>query len=43
MKVENAVVTKARKAMEDEGVRMKFDNNAIQLDGEQIVQERRLT
>ena len=38
MKVENAVVTKALTTM-GESVRLKFDNNAIHLDGELIEQK----
>lgn len=40
MKVENDVVTKAWKAMEEVGgLRLKFEDNVIQVDGEQIQQE----
>ena len=39
MKVENAVVTEARTTMEEVGMTLKFQDNAIQLDGEWIKQE----
>lgn len=39
LKVENDVVTKAWKAMEEVGMRLKFEDNVIQVDGEQIQQE----
>ena len=35
-KVENPVVTEARITMEEVGMRLKFEESAIQLDGEQI-------
>ena len=33
LKVENAVVNEARTIMEEVGMRLKFDDNAIQLNG----------
>ena len=39
LKVENAAVTEALTTMEEESVRLKFDDNAIHLDGEQIKQK----
>ena len=39
LKVENAVVTEARTTMEEVGMRLKFEDNAIQLDGERIEHE----
>ena len=39
LKVENAVVTEARTTMEEVGMTLKFQDNAIQLDGEWIKQE----
>ena len=43
LKVENAVVTVAQTTMEEVGMRLKFNVNTIQLDGEQIKQEWKLT
>ena len=39
LKVENAAVNEARTIMEEVGMRLKFDDNAIQLNGERIEQE----
>ena len=39
LKIENAVVIEARTTMEEESMRLKFDDNVIQLDGERIKQE----
>ena len=39
LKVENAAVTEARTTMEELGIRVKFEDNAIQLDCEWIEQE----
>ena len=39
MKIENAVVIEARTTMEEESMRLKSDDNVIQLDGERIKQE----
>ena len=40
LKVENAVVTEARTTMEEVGMRLKFEDNAMQLNGEQIRKKR---
>ena len=37
--VENAIVTETRTTMEEVGMRLKFEDNAIQLDGERIEKE----
>ena len=39
LKEENAVVTEARTTMEKGGMRLKYEDNAIQLDGARIEQE----
>ena len=39
LKVENAAVTEALTTMEVESVRLKFNDNAIHMDGEQIKQK----
>ena len=39
LKLENAVVTEARTTVEEVGMRLKFEDNAIQLHGEWINQE----
>lgn len=39
LKEENAVVTEARTTMEEVGIRLEFEDNTIQLDGERIDQE----
>ena len=40
LKVANAVVTEARTTMEEVGMRLKFEDNAMQLNGEQIRKKR---
>ena len=40
LKVENAVVTEARTTMEEVGMRLKFEDNVMQLNGEQIRKKR---
>ena len=39
LKVENAVVSKEQSSMEEVDVRLKFEDNTIQLHGERIKQE----
>ena len=39
LKVENAVVNEAQTIMEEVGMRLKLDDNTIQLNGERIEQE----
>lgn len=39
MKVENAVATEGRKTIEEVGMSLKFEDNAIHLNGERIKQE----